>query len=145
MFQAFSVGHQTHPSLDGEVGIVDIYQLADLVVFPSLTEGRGLPIAEASAAGVPIVCSHYEPQEVFAEVVGLHLDDDDCIRYVDFPPGEFSDRLLDDLTAILLHPESQLERIQHNREAVRRRYSLDVLQQSFDEILDRLEPTVRSR
>ncbi len=143
LFLALSAGCQTDPTSDAEIGIVDIYQLADLVVFPSLTEGRGLPIVEASAAGVPIVCSHYEPHEVFAEVVGLHLDDAHSIRYEDFPPGEFSDQLLDQLTTILLDPTSQTERIDHNHAAVHRRYSLDVLQESFTEVLERLERTVR--
>ena len=73
VFLALSAGWQSHPTLADDIDIVDIYQLADLVVFPSLTEGRGLPIVEASAAGVPIICSRYEPDAVFAEVVGEHL------------------------------------------------------------------------
>ena len=76
VFLALSAGWQSHPTLDDDIDIVDIYQLADLVVFPSQTEGRGLPIVEASAAGVPIVCSRYEPDAVFAEVVGEHLEPD---------------------------------------------------------------------
>ncbi len=144
IFLALSVGCQTDPISTDEIDIVDIYQIADLVVFPSLTEGRGLPIAEASAAGVPIICSPYEPREVFAEVVGQHLEDARRILYHDFPPGAFSDDLLDDLTAVLLDPRSQSERIEHNREAVRTRCSLDALRRSFDEMLDRLAVSVRS-
>ncbi len=142
LFQAFSAGWQTHPVLTADMGIVDFYQLADLVVFPSQTEGRGLPIAEASAAGVPIVCSHYEPPEVFAEVVGLELDETHRIQYDEFPHAEFSGDLLDRLTAILLDPTSQSGRIDHNRAAAQRRYSLDVLQESLGGVLDRLAPTV---
>ena len=142
LFQAFSAGWQTHPDLTEDIGIVDMYQLADLVVFPSQTEGRGLPIAEASAAGVPIVCSHYEPPEVFSEVVGLHLDDAHQIQYDEFSHAEFSDALLDRLTAVLLDPASQTGRIDHNRAAVQRRFSLDVLEASFSEVLDRLQRTV---
>ncbi len=148
LFQAFSAGWQTDPASTGPasseaVDIVDIYQLADLVVFPSLTEGRGLPIAEASAAGVPIVCSHYEPPQVFAEVVGLHLNEADQILYEEFPSGEFSDDLLDRVTTILLDPTSQTEWIDHNRAVVKRRYSLDALQDSMTDLLGRLERTVR--
>ena len=143
LYLAFSAGCQADPTSAATIDIVDIYQLADLVVFPSLTEGRGLPIAEASAAGTPIVCSHYEPPQVFAEVVGLHLDETQRIQYEEFPPAEFSDELLDRLTTILLDPTSQTGRIDHNRAAVQRRYSLDVLQCSIDELLDRLERTVK--
>jgi glycosyltransferase involved in cell wall biosynthesis len=143
LYLAFSAGCQADPTSAATIGIVDIYQLADLVVFPSLTEGRGLPIAEASAAGTPIVCSHYEPPQVFAEVVGLHLDETQRIQYEEFPPAEFSEELLDRLTTILLDPASQTGRIDHNRAAVQRRYSIEVLQCSIDELLDRLERTVK--
>ena len=87
VFLALSAGWQSHPTLAHDVGIVDIYQLADLVVFPSQTEGRGLPIVEASAAGVPIICSRYEPDAVFAEVVGEHLPPPDQVQYEQFPDG----------------------------------------------------------
>ncbi|MGI9609792.1 MAG: glycosyltransferase, partial [Acidimicrobiia bacterium] len=107
LFQAFSVGWQTDPTSDEELSIVDIYQLADLVVFPSLTEGRGLPIPEAAAAGVPIVCSHYDPPAVFADVVGMHLPPERWIHYEQFPEDSFDDGLLQRITSILLHPESQ--------------------------------------
>ncbi len=145
IFLALSAGAQRHPSMDDEIDIVEIYQLADLVVFPSLTEGRGLPIAEAAAAGIPIVCSHYDPPAVFAEVVGMHLPAEDQILYEDFPDGEIPVRLLDRVTSILLEPEGEAERIAHNREAARRRYSLDVLQESLAQVIEHLEPTVRSQ
>ena len=143
LFLAFSVGWQSHPSLADDIGMVDIYQLADLVTFPSLTEGRGLPIAEAAAAGLPIVCSRYEPHAVFSEVVGLHLEAGEHIQFEEFPEGEFSDELLDRLTAILFDPASEDDRIEHNRDVVRRRYSLDALRESLRQVLDRLERTVR--
>jgi len=144
LFQAFSVGWQSHQSLVEGLEIVDIYHLADLVVFPSLTEGRGLPIPESAAAGVPIVCSHYEPRAVFAEVVGMHLPSDQRIHHEEFPEAGFPDELLARLTAILLDPAGQIDRVEHNREAARRRYSLAALQSSFTEVLDRLARTVRS-
>lgn len=34
------------------------YQLADVFVFPSLYEGFGLPILEAMACGVPVICAN---------------------------------------------------------------------------------------
>lgn len=44
-----------------------LYSLASLFVFPTLDEGFGLPVLEAMAAGVPVICSDIE---VLREVGG---------------------------------------------------------------------------
>ncbi len=44
-----------------------IYSACELFVFPSLHEGFGIPVLEAMAAGVPVVCSGIE---VLSEVAG---------------------------------------------------------------------------
>lgn len=139
VFQAFSVGHQHHPSLSEGLEIFDIYHTADMVLFPSETEGRGLPIPESAAAGIPIVCTPYDPIEVFNEVVGTHGPETGRLRYLEFPEYEFDDELLNDITAMLLDPSSFADRTQHNREAVQARFSLQDLQRSFREYLRRLE------
>jgi glycosyltransferase involved in cell wall biosynthesis len=145
LFQAFSVGWQTAPSMSETLGIVDIYQLADLVVFPSMTEGRGLPIPESAAALVPLVCAEYEPRAVFEAVVGMDLPAQESIIYDEFTPDRYDDELLDDLTAVLLDPASQTDRTRHNREAVRHRYSRDALTATFATILERLEQAEEGR
>lgn len=38
--------------------LVDLYNLADLFIFPSLYEGFGLPILEALKCGTPVICSN---------------------------------------------------------------------------------------
>ena len=142
VFLALSAGWQSHPSLDDDIDIVDIYQTADLVVFPSQTEGRGLPIVEASAAGVPIICSRYEPDAVFSEVVG-EQHGEDRVHFEQFPEDEIGTDTLDRVTELLLDPSAQRNVVAHNRDAVTHRYSLDALQQTLDDILSELERTVR--
>ncbi len=47
--------------------LIDLYNLADLFVFPSLYEGFGLPPLEAMACGTPVICSNVASMP---EVVG---------------------------------------------------------------------------
>ncbi len=54
--------------------LVNYYNLAQLVVFPSLYEGFGIPLVEAMACGIPIVASNIETTR---EICG------DSIIYVD--------------------------------------------------------------
>ena len=142
VFLALSAGWQSHPKLDEDIDIVDIYQLADLVVFPSQTEGRGLPIIEAAAAGVPIICSRYEPDMVFSEVVGEQLGED-RLDFEQFPEGDIGTETLDRVSELLLDPNARREVVEHNREAVAHRYSLGALQHTLDDILSELERTVK--
>ncbi len=139
LFQSFSVGTQSHPSLEHGLSIADIYQMADMIVFPSETEGRGLPIPESAAAQIPIICSRYDPVEVFEEVVGEQLSEEERIHYLEFPEEEFGADLLESLTRMLLEPDAFADRLVHNRDAVRARYSLSGLKRSFARYLKRLE------
>ena len=143
LYMAFSVGRQSSHNMAETLRMVDIYQLADVVLFPSLTEGRGLPIPESAAAGVPIVCSEYEPTSVFDQVVGKDLAPDERIRYTRFPEADYDEEVLADVTAFLLDPADGLERIEHNRVAVKGRFSFEALSQTFVKILDALESVER--
>ncbi len=142
IFIALSVGTENHSSLK-DVGldrlrIENIYRLAKVILFPSETEGRGLPIIEAGACGIPIVCSRYYPEDVFAEVVGEKLEPEKQITYTLFPEGDFSEEFLDDVTHLMLSENNNLKRVAHNKRAVSARYSTAALIETFKEVLKSL-------
>lgn len=47
-----------HTGIVSQEELVDLYNLADLFVFPSLYEGFGLPILESLACGTPVISSN---------------------------------------------------------------------------------------
>jgi glycosyltransferase involved in cell wall biosynthesis len=142
IFIAFSVGQETHPSFAAhgfqQLTIDAIYRMADAVVFPSKTEGRGLPIIESGACGIPIICSQYQHREVFDEVVGKQLPEELQIRYIVFPEGRFSAEFLSTVSKLLIHPEHFSDMIRHNRTAVRARYGQTFFEKSLQRLLERL-------
>ena len=142
IFLAFSVGTEDHPSLakNGleKLSIETIYRMATVIFFPSETEGRGLPIIEARAVGIPIICSRYYPDDVFASVVGEGLPEEEQLHYLTFPEGEFSEGFLVRAAMVLLEPESTGAHRKHDQEAVRSRYSQDALRQNLRKCLNAL-------
>jgi glycosyltransferase involved in cell wall biosynthesis len=145
VFIAFSVGTENHPSFAKNnlkpLCIEEIYRLATVILFPSETEGRGLPIVESGACGIPIICSRYYPEEVFAEVVGEGLSDEERIKCILFPEPEagFSDSCLNKVSDLMLHPENSEELIEHNKNAVKLRYSTGTIKNKFIKFIKRLE------
>ncbi len=142
IFMAFSIGTEVHSSFEKynfkRLTIEDIYRLATVVLFPSQTEGRGLPIIESSAAGIPIICSRYQPEEIFASVVGEDLTEDHLIRYILFPEKQYTESFLDEITEVLVNPQKREEHNKHNTEVTRQRYSRKVMHRAFNEYLDQL-------
>lgn len=142
VFLAFSVGREEHPVFREKgfapLDITDIYRLATAVLFPSETEGRGLPIIESAAVGIPIISSRYSPGEVFDGVIGEHLPDELRVRYIEFPEDAFPQDFLEQVAELLIQPEINRDWHAHNRNAVRLRYSKEALQASFDRLLGQL-------
>ena len=145
LFIAFSVGTEDHPCLEKHnlkpLCIEEIYRLATVIMFPSETEGRGLPIIESSACGVPILCSRYYPEAVFAEVIGEDLSEKEQIEYILFPDlteRDFSKNFLDMATDLLLHQEKYVDLKDHNKKAVHYRYSVEMIERKFVELVEAL-------
>lgn len=142
IFIAFSVGQEDHPIFAKRkyepLTIDSIYRMANAVVFPSQTEGRGLPIIEASAIGIPIICSRYYPKEVFQNVIGKKLPDEKQIQYTLFPEAKFSRGFLEEVSRIILTSREELQSVTHNRIAVQERYSFGALRRKFESLLAQL-------
>jgi len=54
-----------------------LYQKAELLLFPSLYEGFGMPVREAQAAGCPVVCSNRASLPEAAGDAALMADPED--------------------------------------------------------------------
>jgi glycosyltransferase involved in cell wall biosynthesis len=51
-----------------------VYCSSRVFIFPSLHEGFGIPVLEAMACGVPVVCSDIEPLNEVADDAALFID-----------------------------------------------------------------------
>jgi len=69
-----------HTGLVEKNELIDLYNLADLFVFPSLYEGFGIPPLEAMACGTPVICAD---NSSLPEVVGDAAIMFDAIDLVD--------------------------------------------------------------
>jgi glycosyltransferase involved in cell wall biosynthesis len=70
----------TDPMMD------DLYQLADLLIFPSSQEGFGIPLLEAGLVRLPVFCSDIPP---FREIAGDRVHQ----FALDAPPAETAARI----------------------------------------------------
>jgi glycosyltransferase involved in cell wall biosynthesis len=140
LYLALSAGKLGHSTLQGRgldhLSIADLYHLADLVLLPSQTEGRGLPILEAAAAGLPLVCSRYDPREVFDAIVGRKLKKKRRLRYARFPEGRIGTELLQEITDLVFLPAVAAGLRLHNRRAVAARYGMRELTHTLGVGLD---------
>jgi hypothetical protein len=109
------------------VGLPELYNIASLVLLPSRTEGRGLPIIEAAACGTPVLCRRYFPEDVYAEVIGEHLPEEDRLKVIEFDGKKISSRHADEVVARVLFPHMHTKEVLHNKRAIQKRYSLKSL------------------
>ncbi|MEN8226974.1 MAG: phosphodiester glycosidase family protein [Bacteroidota bacterium] len=128
---------------DHPVGVAELYNIASLVLLPSKTEGRGLPIIEATACGTPIFCRRYEPEKVYSEVIGEHLEEKDRLKVLEFRGKKVSSTIVQRIIDRVFFPHRYTDEFRHNRRVVHKRYSLDSLNENMNQILHRLYHQIR--
>ena len=70
-----------------------LYLCAEMLVFPSLYEGFGLPILEAMACGTPVICSNSSSMPEVLGDAGILCDPSDTKAFADAMSRILSDRL----------------------------------------------------
>lgn len=76
------------PLLLSDQMVNDLYQIADALFFPSLSEGFGIPMLEAGLARLPVFCSNIPP---FHESAGEHAH----FFELDADPSAIADLVMD--------------------------------------------------
>lgn len=81
ILERYNIRYTFHCNLSAQA-VWDLYKQADIVVFPSLYEGFGMPIIEAQTVGRPVVTSNREPMSWVAGDSALLVDPEktDSIR-----------------------------------------------------------------
>jgi glycosyltransferase involved in cell wall biosynthesis len=118
--------------------IEQLYDVASLILLPSQTEGRGLPIIEAAACGTPIFCRQYEPREVYDQVIGTHLDESLRLKVLEFKGSKVPKQLAEKICDHVFYPQNRIVDVTHNRSVIKKRYSIEFLQENMQYILNRL-------
>lgn len=136
VFGAFRFGIESGPIFKKlrmeKIKIHEIYAAANMVLLPSKTEGRGLPLLEASACGVPIFTSRYAPEKTFREVVGEDLEESLQLRVLEFPEGDtLPEDILDQVTDHLFNKKVRNRNTQHNISVVEERFGTTALRKSL--------------
>lgn len=120
------------------IGIPELYSISSLILLPSKTEGRGLPILEAAAAGVPIFCRRYQPENVYAEVIGEHLPEKERLKVIEFTGRRIYDTHVNEVIEKVFFPHIHHRSVSHNKKVIGKRYSIDSLNSGIDEIVQKL-------
>jgi glycosyltransferase involved in cell wall biosynthesis len=87
----FPEGAVVLPGRLPDAAIPDLYRGAGVVVLPSRAEGFGLPVIEALASGVPVVCSDLPVLREIADGVAAFCDPDDPAAFADAIVGALNE------------------------------------------------------
>ncbi len=120
------------------IDIRQLYNIASLILLPSQTEGRGLPILEAAASGTPIFCRQYEPRAVYEEVIGNHLAEHNRLRVLEFKGKKMSKSLINKIIEQVFYPQNIIDDVKHNLNVIKNRYSYEALETNIIGIVNKL-------
>ena len=123
---------------DNPITYTDVFNVSSLVLLPSETEGRGLPIIEAAACGIPIFCRRYYPEEVYRKIIGEDLPKQDRLKVIAFTNPQLNNEIIEDVKKQIFSKKSYEKHILHNKEIIEKRFSLKSLTQEFEEVLYKL-------
>jgi len=115
--------------------VPELYGVSRLILLPSETEGRGLPIVESAAAGVPIAPTRYRPEEVFVEVIGEKRPRQERFDVLEFPEETVPDAFAEKTARLILDDKARHALVTHNRAVVQKRYSYPALKRNFEAVL----------
>ena len=71
-------------------------------------------------------------------MIGEGMDAEKQIRYTLFEEEGFSEKFLSEVIELLLFPAKGAERKEHNIQAVKLRYNMAMLRDTFTELLDKV-------
>ena len=120
------------------IGIPELYNVASLILLPSKTEGRGLPIIEATASGVPIFCRRYFPENVYSEVIGEHLPENERLKVIEYNGKKITANHVEMITQRVFFAHKYGLEIKHNKNVVKRRYSIKSLSDNIEKVVKQL-------
>jgi len=126
------------------IDIWHLYHIASLIMLPSQTEGRGLPILEAAASGTPIVCRQYEPRAVYEEVIGNHLDEKNRLRVLEFKANRLPKKLIHKVIDQVFYPQNSMADVTHNLNVIKNRYSFETLEKDMRKVMEKVHFQLRS-
>ena len=129
---------------ENPIGIPELYSISSLVLLPSKTEGRGLPIIESAAAGIPIFCRRYQPENVYSEVIGEHLPENERLRVIEFEGQKINDSHVQEVIEKVFFPHLHHKHVRHNKDVLAKRYSFSSLDLSINIILEKLHYQLKS-
>ena len=142
VFMGFMFGHFDKKEFKCRFGkyidMPEIYNVASLVLLPSLTEGRGLPIIEAAASGVPIFCRRYQPENVYAETIGEQLGEEYRFRVLEFLDDDIPETIVEKAAKRIFYPRDFIEDVEHNKGVVQKRFSFENIERNLKNVLYKL-------
>ena len=136
--------HEFRKKYKKPLDIERLYEVASLILLPSETEGRGLPIIESAACGTPIFCKQYAPREVYDQVIGYHLDESERLKVLEFKGNRIPRKLIARISDHVFYPQNSMEDLVHNRQVIQQRYSLEALQRNMEYLIRRLHSQLKA-